>query len=155
MPHSPLLPSHAADSWKGKALQCLLAVSLGTLIGASGALFAEESAPDENKAAVGSSLFRAYCASCHGRTGVGNGDVAQYLKIKPADLTRIGERNDGAFDLQRVVAIIDGKQKVKGHGRSDMPVWGDALLVASGGATEERVATQIEQLAHYVWSLQK
>lgn len=136
----------------GTAHRLLWCVCL--LLTAAAAL-ASERFPDPEKAAVGSSYFRAYCASCHGRTAVGDGDVAQYLKIKPADLTAIAERNGGEFPLDRVLKIIDGREKVKGHGRSDMPVWGDALLVASDGATEERVASQIENLAHYVWSLQK
>ena len=113
------------------------ALASGLLLIASLAAPALASEPDAERAAIGSSLYRAYCGSCHGRSGVGDGDVAQYLDPKPADLTRIAAR-DGGFDFDRVVATIDGTEKVKGHGRGEMPVWGDALLVASGGAPEEQ-----------------
>ncbi|HVS15574.1 MAG TPA: c-type cytochrome [Thermoanaerobaculia bacterium] len=110
---------------------------------------------DRSAAAVGSSLFRSYCASCHGDGAVGDGAVAEYLKIKPADLTHIAARNGGSFPFAQVVKIIDGREQVKGHGHGEMPVWGDAFRIASGGATEEQAQRKIGQLAHYLWSIQK
>ena len=43
-------------------------------------------------AANGRVSFRLYCASCHGEDGEGNGPVAKFLTIEPADLTRIEQR---------------------------------------------------------------
>jgi mono/diheme cytochrome c family protein len=43
----------------------------------------------------GPALSKAYCASCHGADGKGDGPMAKSLKVKPADLTRIAARNGG------------------------------------------------------------
>lgn len=110
---------------------------------------------DSAKAARGSVLFRVYCVSCHGRSAVGDGDIAEYLSVKPADLTRIQERNDGVFEPEAVERVIDGRTRVKTHFGSQMPVWGDGFMVADGGHTEEEVRERVEALTHYLWSLQK
>ncbi len=116
---------------------------------------ASQSEPDEQQALMGSGVFRSYCASCHGTSAQGDGDIAQHLRVAPADLTRIAERRDGDFPYDDVVKIIDGRKGVKGHGRGEMPVWGDAFAVTSGGRTEEQVQKKIRELAHYLWSIQK
>ena len=70
-------------------------------------------------------LFRAYCASCHGTGGKGDGPMAASLKVKPADLTRIAAHNGGVFPLMRIEKIVSGEeQPPSGHGTSEMPVWG-------------------------------
>ena len=71
--------------------------------------------------------FQRYCASCHGAEGHGDGNVAQYLKIPPADLTRIQAENDGEFPADDVRAFIDGRRDVAGHGTREMPVWGEVF----------------------------
>jgi len=135
----------SAALWTSAALP-LLAATIGGQ---------EPTAPDRAGAAVGSSLFRSYCSSCHGTTAVGDGPVAEHLKVKPADLTSIAARRGGEFPFQNVVQIIDGRKQVKGHGHGEMPVWGDAFKVASGGASEEQAQKKIEQLAHYLWTIQR
>jgi mono/diheme cytochrome c family protein len=73
----------------------------------------------------GADLFKAYCASCHGADAKGNGPMANSLKVKPPDLTRISERNSGTFPFVRIQRIISGEQQlVSGHGSREMPVWG-------------------------------
>lgn len=100
------------------------------------------------------------CAVCHGVTGEGNGPLAEELVKRPADLTRLAERNGGEFPYFKVFATIDGRFVVPGHGERDMPVWGrqflseDAVTFGPSGGeivTEER----IHQLAAYIESLQK
>ena len=76
------------------------------------------------QASEGAVLYRTYCASCHGAGGRGDGAVAPYLRIAPADLTRIASRNRGVFPVDRIRRIIDGRQLVRAHGETDMPVWG-------------------------------
>ncbi len=135
-----------------------LTLTLVTSVLVGGALLAQSpgtSGPSSAKAAQGAGLFQAYCAGCHGRGGTGDGDIAEMLKVKPANLTVIAEGNNGSFDLEKVVRIIDGRRKVKGHGQGQMPIWGDALQIASGGATEEEAMAKIESLAHFLWTLQK
>lgn len=114
-----------------------------------------EDAVDPTKASMGAGAYRAYCASCHGTTAEGTGDVAQYLRVKPSDLTLLAQENGGTFPFEMVVKVIDGRKSVPGHGQGEMPVWGDALLVAGGGHTEAEVTEKIEQLAHFLWTLQK
>jgi mono/diheme cytochrome c family protein len=73
----------------------------------------------------GPDLFKAYCASCHGGNAKGGGPMAASLKTKPADLTRISERNGGTFPFARIQRIISGEQQLpSGHGSREMPVWG-------------------------------
>ena len=114
-----------------------------------------EDAVNPTKASMGAGAYRAYCASCHGTTAQGNGDVAQYLRVKPTDLTLLTQDNGGTFPFDTVVKVIDGRKAVPGHGQGEMPVWGDALMVAGGGHTEAEVQEKIEQLAHFLWSMQK
>jgi mono/diheme cytochrome c family protein len=87
--------------------------------------------PQENKnrerlilSVKGPDLFRAYCASCHGADGKGNGPVAPALNSKPADLTTIAERNGGIFPVQRMRTIIAGDEIILAHGSREMPIWG-------------------------------
>ncbi len=125
-----------------------------TICGVAVGVTAQEG-PDPQAAALGNGVFRSYCASCHGKSAHGDGDVAEFLRVKPADLTLIAERNDGVFDIEMVKKIIAGRENVRGHGRGEMPVWGDAFEVAGGGATPEEVETRIDALANYLWTLQK
>jgi hypothetical protein len=48
------------------------------------------------------------------------------LKVPPADLTTISQRNRGAFPADSVTAFVTGKKRLStpAHGSSDMPVWG-------------------------------
>jgi mono/diheme cytochrome c family protein len=76
------------------------------------------------RVAAGQRLFAGYCSSCHGAQGLGDGPVAPVLRVPPADLTRIAERDGGTFDAAVVAAYIDGRTRIVAHGERDMPVWG-------------------------------
>jgi len=71
----------------------------------------------------GQSLFRTYCASCHGARADGTGPMVGALAGEPADLTRLTADNDGIFPLVRVIRQIDGRDPLVAHG-SPMPVFG-------------------------------
>jgi mono/diheme cytochrome c family protein len=103
----------------------------------------------------GGTLFRTYCASCHGPGGSGDGPVAQHLRKPPADLTRIAVRNGGVFAADKVAQAIDGRNVVRPHGPSDMPVWGDAFSRVSTANDEEAVRQRIEALVRYIEKLQE
>lgn len=82
------------------------------------------------------------------------------LVKRPADLTSISKRNGGRFPYARVIAVIDGRYDVPGHGNRDMPVWGRQFLEDDqrlyGPAGGEIVTTErINELAGYVQSLQR
>jgi mono/diheme cytochrome c family protein len=105
---------------------------------------------DQGSPAQGSYLFKTYCASCHGTSARGDGPLAENLRRPPANLTEIAKRNNPR-DL--VYRIIDGRQKVPGHGGPDMPVWGDAFM-RTADATEASVQQRIQVLVDYLETLQ-
>lgn len=102
----------------------------------------------------GGSLFTTYCASCHGKEAKGDGPLAENLRIRPADLTLIAKRNKGEFDAAKVYRIIDGREPVKGHGGSDMPVWGDAFKNSGTGYDEKSVKARIDAIVDHLKSIQ-
>jgi mono/diheme cytochrome c family protein len=100
------------------------------------------------------------CAVCHGVEGKGDGPLGEMLVKRPADLTSISRRNGGRFPYARVIAVIDGRYDVPGHGNREMPVWGRQFLEDDqslyGPAGGEIVTTErINELAGYVQSLQR
>jgi mono/diheme cytochrome c family protein len=102
----------------------------------------------------GEALFKTYCASCHGKSAKGDGPLAGSLRQRPADLTLIARRNGGKFDADKVYRIIDGREPVKGHGGTDMPVWGDAFKRSVDGYSEQAVKARIEALVDFLKSIQ-
>jgi mono/diheme cytochrome c family protein len=109
--------------------------------------------PDPVGGRRGADLFRTYCASCHGTAARGDGPLAAAMVRRPPNLTEIAKRNKGTFPREMIYRIIDGRQKVAGHGGPDMPVWGDALM-RTAGADEASVKTRIEALVDYLESIQ-
>ena len=109
---------------------------------------------DASMISAGATTFRHYCRTCHGTEARGDGPVAQHLTPKPADLTRIRERNGGEFPAEAVYDAIAGGKAVKGHGTSEMPVWGEAFREVQGGKTSDQVKERITQLVAYLRSIQ-
>jgi mono/diheme cytochrome c family protein len=103
----------------------------------------------------GDSLYRTYCASCHGQQGRGDGPVAQFLKVPPANLTQIAKRNNGVFPSEKVHQIIDGRQVARSHGASQMPVWGDAFSKATTASDAAAVSARIKALVEYLATQQE
>ena len=105
----------------------------------------------------GPGLFRAYCASCHGADGLGNGPVASSLRVEVPDLTQIARRHGGRFPADRIRRIIDGRAPRPPHGTRDMPVWGHAFRVATGRDPQSEAQSDrlIELLVQYLQSIQR
>jgi mono/diheme cytochrome c family protein len=107
-----------------------------------------------NHAALGSYLFKTYCATCHGTSGRGDGPLADSMRRRPSNLTEIAARNKGVYPKDLVAQIIDGRTKVPGHGGPDMPVWGDAFLRTADTSDEASVKHRIQALADYLETIQ-
>ena len=103
-------------------------------------------------AASGATMFRTYCAVCHGETGRGNGPAATALKKQPADLTQLAKKNGGTFPGVKVSLIIRGDEVMASHGSREMPIWGKIFTEMEG----ERLANlRIHNLMEYVQSIQE
>lgn len=131
----------------------LLIVVLLSGAGASAAA-QEASSPRAVPAPSGATLYRTYCAVCHGPDAHGRGPLASSLRVAPTDLTQLARRRGGTFPALAVTRSIDGRDTVRGHGTGDMPVWGDAFE-RSVDAGPDAVRARIEALVGYLASLQE
>jgi hypothetical protein len=68
--------------------------------------------------------------------------MAQFLTIKPSDLTQLTRENDGRFPFIEVFEMIDGRREIAIHGPRSMPIWGD------------RYNAEARRSSHEVWPLQ-
>jgi mono/diheme cytochrome c family protein len=59
----------------------------------------------------GKSLWAQHCASCHGKTGLGDGNKAAQLKTQPSDFTKVSFQGQSDGSLFYKIA----------EGRDDMP----------------------------------
>lgn len=136
----------------------LSAVSfLAAVVALSGATVALAQAPQTPPPLILESLtgrdsFERYCAACHGRTGLGDGPVAEQLRTAPANLTTLARRSGGTFPRARVAAYVDGSSRSTAHGSSDMPLWG--LTFRALDPSDVRVRVRLANLVAYVESLQ-
>jgi hypothetical protein len=95
---------------------------------------------------------------CHGMKGIGDGPLAEELKVAPADLTTIAMRRRGVFPDVEIREIIDGRRRMRAHGPLNMPLWGKAFgvgVASSGGQTEAETRDKITSLVDYLKSIQK
>lgn len=74
----------------------------------------------------GASVFRNYCAACHGPGGRGHGPASKALKRKAPDLTRLSRRNGGVFPAVHVrsTIMLGSDDLLPAHGSKQMPIWG-------------------------------
>lgn len=129
-------------------------VSLILLLGVSIA-FGQEKSPRKLIASMeGKDLYLAYCASCHGKLGKGDGPVASALKGPLADLTTISKRNRGKFPREEMEKIILGEQKSarSAHGSEEMPVWGPVFSKVE--KDQDFGLVRVRRLVEYLISIQ-
>lgn len=101
--------------------------------------------------ASGKEMFAAYCSSCHGVDGKGNGVAAPALKTHPTDLTGLSLKHGGKFPALDVVEAIQNGA-ITAHGSTEMPVWGPILRSVS--SSPMIVKSRIANLTTYIESLQ-
>lgn len=111
-----------------------------------GALTARATAVHAAESESGAALYRRFCASCHGLDGRGDGPVADVLRVRPPDLTRL---KSSPAELMRQ---IDGRREIRAHGTAQMPVWGEVFEESSIGEPHYRRAAllRVQALADYV-----
>jgi hypothetical protein len=103
--------------------------------------------------AAGKQEYQRYCRTCHGETGKGDGFMARYLTVTPADLTQLRIKYGGRFPFWDVYATIDGRKMVTAHGDGEVPIWGALFRWEEGGNTDV-VRGRILQLVYYLQSIQ-
>jgi mono/diheme cytochrome c family protein len=103
---------------------------------------------------AGRDLFVAYCSSCHGLNGKGDGRLPPTLKVPPPDLTTLAARNHGKFPDARVEGILKGDEPPTegAHRLNGMPIWG---AIFKGLDKRDTVNEQrLENLVKYLKSIQ-
>jgi mono/diheme cytochrome c family protein len=93
-------------------------------------------AQGKGKYDIGKREYQSNCAVCHGQSGKGDGSYSDLLKKPASDLTVLKKNNGGVFPFDRVYAVIDGRETVKGHGEREMPIWGQDYADATVKAAE-------------------
>jgi mono/diheme cytochrome c family protein len=117
------------------------------------AMAAALAAQERPSPASGAAMYRAYCASCHGVQGKGDGPAAPALKQRPADLTTLAKQSGGKFPAVRVFQSVEGDAAIAAHGSREMPVWGTALRRA-GADNEAALKLRVRNLVRYIESIQ-
>ena len=101
---------------------------------------------------AGRDSFELYCSPCHGSGGRGDGPVAAALRARPADLTTLARRSNGAFPRDRVQDFVTGTGRpLAAHGTTEMPVWGPMFRAFE---SDVRVRERIANLVSYIESIQ-
>lgn len=102
----------------------------------------------------GKEMYVAYCASCHGEAGRGDGPAATALKTQPTNLTLLAAKNHGSFPSLHVVEIIRGDKRETAHGSKQMPIWGPVFL-HMGHQNQGQEELRIHNLTMYLESIQQ
>jgi mono/diheme cytochrome c family protein len=102
----------------------------------------------------GRQMYDAYCASCHGQGGQGDGPAAPALKNVPTNLTQLAAKNNGSFPEAHVAQVIKGDLMMVAHGSKQMPIWGPVFLYLEqhDAATAQ---LRIRNLIRYIESMQQ
>jgi mono/diheme cytochrome c family protein len=102
----------------------------------------------------GKAMYDAYCASCHGADGKGNGPAAGAMKSGVPDLTLLAKSHDGIYPAFHVAEVLRVTQPLAAHGSSDMPVWG-SIFSKMAQQNNAEIQQRIHNLNEYIESLQQ
>jgi len=132
----------------------ILAMTLGSAAAAEELEFGRV---DNPRFTLEADLYRQYCSACHGVEGHGNGIVAPFMDPPPIDLTAIKVNFEGVFPKYLVTMAVDGRDTVRAHGDSDMPVWGEVFAeeFLSDPAARAKARGKVMKIVDYVESIQR
>ncbi|MGD0824348.1 MAG: c-type cytochrome [Terriglobales bacterium] len=137
--------------------RCVLMLLLILPISLAVSLSAQLSNPQQQaiRPVEGASIFRSYCASCHGLGARGKGPVAQALKREVPDLTRLALRNGGAFPgiHVRTIIMFGGDELLSAHGSKVMPIWGSIFHEIE--FDQDLGNVRLENVTQYLESIQR
>lgn len=102
----------------------------------------------------GKTMYKQYCASCHGLDAKGRGPAAASLNTRPADLTTLAKRYDGKFPREYVAKTLRFGPGLSSHGSSEMPVWGPIFQYLDN-YDETAVRQRIKNLCDHLESIQE
>ena len=103
--------------------------------------------------AAGSATFARYCASCHGKTGEGDGPAAIAMKTALPDLRTLTKRHEGKFPAGYIGALLKFGRHLASHGSEEMPVWGTQFR-ALDPVNDPTGQQHVDDVAAYIRSLQ-
>ena len=106
---------------------------------------------DETSPSLGASEFLSHCAPCHGTQG--QRAAAGAPGPVPPDLRRLAANNGGNMPEASLLAILDGRQAMRGHATSSGETrWGGRFSIEAGTDIEAEV--RVTALLDYLDSLQ-
>lgn len=105
----------------------------------------------------GPRLYGRYCSACHGPGGKGDGIISQFMQPKPPDLTQLARKHSGKFPFYEVIRLVDGRETVRAHGDSDMPVWGEVFHAEEGESPDAQAIARgkVVLIVDYLESIQQ
>lgn len=125
---------------------------------ASGLEYSDEALKDLPPLGTPRGQYVAYCGNCHGLAGLGDGPIAEFMSVKPTDLTRMAEQNGGVFPEREMRDMIDGRQSsrtnIRAHGYKEMPVWG-AIFSALHYGGDAEVTRHVDGVIEYLKEIQQ
>lgn len=102
----------------------------------------------------GKSMFKQYCAACHGADAKGRGPATPTLNMRVPDLTTLTKRHDGKFPYEYVENVLRFGPGFSAHGSPEMPVWGPIFQYLEN-YSEAAVRQRIKNLCDFLESIQQ
>ena len=115
---------------------------------------ADKSQLPPNYVPSGKSMYKQYCAACHGADAKGRGPATPTLNLRVPDLTTLAKRHDGKFPYDYVEGVLRFGPGVAAHGSPEMPVWGPVFQYLEN-YNETAVRQRIRNLCDYLESIQQ
>jgi len=138
----------------------LLALSCGPLLGQEDRIVPGNPGKELRLVSVayssptsGATMYKSYCAVCHGMEGKGDGPATDFLKVPPPDLTRLAKHNGGRYPADHVKETLRLGTGSGAHGTLDMPLWGPLFQTLDVNQTLGEL--RLHNLTVFIESLQQ